>query len=199
MDANWVIAALTAVLVVITGVYAYLTWRLAKSAERTIEEAQRGALFVTLKFRQGGSIAQLHIGNMGRASAEGCTFSLSTIVNDVSESAALNDKPFFSNSKCSLPPGASVEFALPVAHAYFSKMGSRGYPPNFKVSYEYSSLGKTYREVSAIDVALYARSSRITEQSEEFYFSFPQMMKKEIGAISKSLTKIANQLNQEKD
>ncbi len=152
-----------------------------------------------MKFRQGGSIAQLHIENMGRASAEGCTFSLSTIVNDASESATLNDKPFFSDGKCSLPPGASVEFALPVAHAYFSKMGSPGYPPNFKVSYEYNSLGKTYKEFSAIDMALYAKSSRITEQSDEFYFSFPKMMEEEIGAISKSLTDIAKQLNQQKD
>jgi hypothetical protein len=189
MDANWVIAGLTLSLVVITGIYAYLTWRLAKSAERTIEESQRGALFVTLKFRQGGPIAQLHIGNMGRSTAEKCTFSLSTEVFDVSESEKLNDKPFFSGGACSLPPGASVEFALPVAPAYFSKMGSQGYPPNFRVNYEYSSLGKKYKETSSIDVALYARSSRIIEQSEEFYFSFPQMMKREIGTISKSLAK----------
>lgn len=162
---------LTAILVFITAIYAYLTHRMAKAADASVQAviAQSEAMtrpYVTISpwVRPVASFFYLRIVNTGRTAAENVHL---TIDRDFFQwgdtkrpDANLRAKIAFSQPIDSLAPGAEMFFALGQSWVVLGEDAKPEVtPPQFKVTATYEYSGRKVTEVSLVDLRPYIGST----------------------------------------
>lgn len=156
-----VIEWLTAALVLVTLVYAWLTYKIMQSNREVVAvmrsqlEAQlRPSIVSTISPRVGEPLLLLTIQNTGRSSAENLRLTISkrfTVQDAQPRASNLADFPIFNEPIRSFPAGASVQFLLGVTHMIV-RADEDVCPKTFDVRATYSLGTKIYEETTSIDL-----------------------------------------------
>lgn len=162
-----VIDYLTAILVFITAIYAYLTHRMTKASEASVEavRAQSEAMlrpYITVApfIRPHTPFLYLRVENTGRIGAQNLRLTLDRDFfqfgeNDRSDKN-LRTMSAFSIPIDSFPPGAELIFALGPGWVLFGKNAQPDVSPaQFNVIATYEFLGKKAEEVNRVDLRPY--------------------------------------------
>ncbi len=178
----------------ITGVYAWLTHRLAKAAEQQIWEGSRARVVVSIGTNQGGQLFLLEFENAGNAPAENLTVVISRSVHQqLGNNKALTEAPFFSRGVRAFPPRKTVKFALGVSFRWLNDKTDRSlHPTSFDVTVRYQTLGRKIEETFAIDIeGQFTLSAVDKDYIDEFGRNFPDKFDRSMREISRTLGKIS--------
>lgn len=162
-DVGWA-NLLTMILVVVTGVYVLLTWRIANANQKMLERVEeqhreqvRPVVYAYLEFRE-QVVARLVVENMGRTPAYGLTVRISEDFHQFGEIGRgnLRDLPIFSEEISWFPPNAKISVDLEQGFNFDKEIDGKNITPSsFDVSLEYSSKFDSYTEICEIDLAPY--------------------------------------------
>lgn len=163
---NW----LTALLVIITGFYAWVTYRILKTNERLVEVMHEQAdvilrpyISISPILEPDNPIFYLRITNTGKTSAQNLKLSLDKSIyqfGEKKEDSNLAFYPAFKETIVSFPPGAQIVFSLAQSFSIFGKNVEEGVlPKTFTVFAEYSYGNKTIKENNFIDLHPYLNSN----------------------------------------
>lgn len=159
---------LTAILVFITAIYAYLTHRMAKASEASVEAIRdqseamlRPYISVTSFVRPHTPFLYLRISNTGRTGAQNVRLAIDRDFFQFGEKDRpeknLRNMSAFVAPIDSFPPGAELLFGLGQGWVLFGKDAkSEVSPAQFNITTTYDFLGKHVEEVSRIDLRPYA-------------------------------------------
>lgn len=160
-----VIEYLTAILVFITAIYAYLTHRMAKSSEASVEamrdqsEAMLRPYVTAAPFiRPNTPILYLRVKNTGRTGAQNLRLTLDRDFFQFGEKTGKNlrNMSAFSIPIDSFPPGAELIIALAQGWVVFGENVQPDIcPTQFNVTATYEYLGKEVAELNRIDLRPY--------------------------------------------
>ena len=154
---------LTLALVVITGIYAWATFRILRANEAVVHamnmqtEAQtRPYVVIAPTVRNGTTLVCLEIQNTGKAPALNLRLKLDRDFYPHAElrpSENLVNLPAFSQTIESLAPGSRLIFILGVGGTIFAQGVDEGLCPKvFRVDANYGYAGKQYTEQTTVDV-----------------------------------------------
>ncbi|MFE8073515.1 hypothetical protein QQM79_20900 [Marinobacteraceae bacterium S3BR75-40.1] len=162
-----VIDYLTAILVFITAIYAYLTHRMAKASEASVnamreqsEALIRPYVTVTPYVRPHTTILYLKIENTGKTAAEDLTLSLNKDFFQFGETdnseKNLRTANAFTEVIESMPPGTKLHFALAQGFKIFGdEADENAAPQQFEITAKYKFGKKEYNERHRIDLRPY--------------------------------------------
>lgn len=160
-----VIEYLTAILVFITAIYAYLTHRMAKSSEASVEamrdqsEAMLRPYVTAAPFiRPNTPILYLRVKNTGKMGAQSLHLTLDRDFFQFGEKTGKNLRTMsaFSIPIDSFPPGAELIIALAQGGVIFGENVQPDIcPTQFNVTATYEYLGKEVAELNRIDLRPY--------------------------------------------
>ncbi|OHC74682.1 MAG: hypothetical protein A3G18_06855 [Rhodospirillales bacterium RIFCSPLOWO2_12_FULL_58_28] len=165
-----VIESLTALLVLITAIYAYLTYRMAKASEASMEAVRdqseamlRPYITVAPFIRPHTPFLYLRVKNTGRMGARNLHLTLDRDFFQYGEKDGadknLRSKSAFSTPIDCFPPGAELIFALGPGWVLFGKSAQPDVSPTqFNVTATYEFLGKKAEEVNRVDLRPYIGS-----------------------------------------
>lgn len=158
---------LTAILVFVTAIYAYLTHRMAKATENSVAaiRAQSEALlrpYVTVSpfIRPHTPFLYLRVANSGRTAAQNLRLTLDRDYFQWGEKDKpernLRTKAAFSEPIDSFPPGTELLFALGQGWVIFGEERNlEATPPQFSVTVAYEYFEKRVEELNKIDLRPY--------------------------------------------
>jgi hypothetical protein len=161
-----VIEYLTAILTFITAIYAYLTYRMVKASEASVEMMRsqsetmlRPYVTVAPFIRPHTPFLYLRIKNTGKTSAENLRLTLDQDFFQFGENNRseknLRNLSAFNTPIDSLPPEVELIFGLAESWVIFQEGGNTECPVQFKVTSEYEFFGKKYEERHYIDLRAY--------------------------------------------
>jgi hypothetical protein len=165
-----VIDYLTAILVFVTTIYSYLTYKMAKASEasvQTMQEQSEAMLrpYVTVSpfIRQHTTVLYLRIENTGKAAAENLRLSMDKDFFQFGEGAQpernLRAKTAFVEPIQSLPSGGKLLFALAQGFTIFAPDADPNIvPQQFTITATYSFGSKEFTELNRIDLRPYIGS-----------------------------------------
>lgn len=165
-----VIEYLTAILAFITAIYAYLTFRMAKASETSVEmmRGQSEAMmrpYVTVApfIRPHTTILYLRVSNIGKMAAQNLSLSLDRDFFQFGDGNRpdrnLRGISAFSTPIDSFAPGMELIFGLAQGSVIFGKGTLPSVcPTQFNITATYEFLGKTVTEVSRVDLRPYIGS-----------------------------------------
>jgi len=165
---------LTAALVVITAIYAYLTHKMASSARDTLNEMReqtwaptRPQVLVEPYVRPTTPFLYLRVHNVGRSTANNLSLKLDKEFwqfGEKKDDHALHMKRAFSEQIDALHPGQELHFALAQGWKIFGKEADESLcPSRFTAAATYSYAGRTISEAFPVDLSIYLGS-----ESEHF-------------------------------
>ena len=160
------IEILTALLVVITGLYAWFTFNILKANERIVEKMhdQQEAMYrpyisISPVVYPENPIAFLKIKNTGLTAANNLRLSLDKDFfqfGEKKEERNLKSHSAFKDQITSFVHGAEIYFYLAQSFVIFGEKGGEDLtPPTFAVTAEYEYLGKKVTEKTVIDLCPY--------------------------------------------
>ncbi|WP_024931087.1 hypothetical protein [Methylophilus sp. OH31] len=160
---------LTAILVLITGIYSYLTYRMAKMSEASVQEmrqqseaATRPYVVITHFVRSHTALIYLRISNTGKSAAHNLRLSIDKDFFQFGEEMGnrnLKNATAFNLPLDSFPPSAELIFGLAQGWMLFQGDGkSEKCPTQFTISVQYEYSGKTINEQHYIDLRGYMGS-----------------------------------------
>lgn len=162
-----IIEYLTGILVFITAIYAYLTHRMAKASDASVEaiREQSEAMmrpYVTVApfIRPNTQILYFRVKNTGRMGAQNLRLTIDRDFFQFGEKDRANQNlrtmSAFSTPIDSFPPGADLIFALGQGWVIFGENASPDVcPMQFNVTATYEFFGKMAVEVNRIDLRPY--------------------------------------------
>jgi len=162
-----VIEYLTAILAFITAIYAYLTHRMAKTSEASVEairdqsEAMLRPYIIAAPFiRPHTPFLYLRVKNTGRMGAQNLRLTLDRDFFQFGEKddadKNLRTRSGFSTPIDNFPPGAELIFALGPGWVLFGESARPDVSPTqFNVTATYEFLGKRIEEVNRVDLRPY--------------------------------------------
>jgi hypothetical protein len=162
-----VIEYLTAILTFITAIYAYLTHRMAKASEASVEamrdqsEAMLRPYVTAAPFiRPNTPFLYIRVKNTGKMGAQNLrlTFDRDFFQFGEKDRAEKNLRTMsaFSTPIDSFPPGAELSFALGQGWVIFGENAQPDVcPTQFNITATYEFLGKVVEEVNRIDLRPY--------------------------------------------
>jgi hypothetical protein len=165
-----VIDYLTAILVFVTTIYSYLTYKMAKASESSVQamrEQSEAMLrpYVTIApfVRPNTTVLYLRIENTGRTAAENLQLSIDKDFFQFGEAGSheknIRTKAAFSEQIKSLPPGGKLIFALAQGFIIFGAgTNSNCVPQQFTITAKYLFGGKEFNEINHIDLRPYIGS-----------------------------------------
>jgi hypothetical protein len=165
-----VIEYLTAILVLITAIYAYLTFRMAKASEASVEMMQdqsesmsRPYVTVAPFIRPHTTFLYLRLNNIGRTAAQNLRLSLDRDFFQFGEvnqpNRNLRRISAFSTPIDSFPPGMELIFGLAQGFLIFGESTNpSACPTQFSITATYEFLGKSVTEVNRVDLRPYIGS-----------------------------------------
>lgn len=174
----------------ITGVYVWLTHRLAKAAESQIWQASRANVIASVVTNQGGQFFLLKIENIGSSPAENLQVYIDRPLHQQLDSnKPVTDAPFFKNGVASFPSNSPVKFGLGVSFRWLQENVDRSlHPVIFNVRVEYQTAGRYVSDVFAIDMdSQYSFSAMETDYLEEFGRTFPNKFERSLRDINRSI------------
>ncbi|MFC1643659.1 hypothetical protein ACFL1F_01090 [Chlamydiota bacterium] len=160
---------LTAILVVITGVYVWLTFRILKANEKTVvfmrdqsESLTRPYVNISVVIYPQNSLFYLKIANTGRSTAEKLRMKIGKDFYQYGmnqENRNLRKFSAFSEEIDSFHPGAEMQFGLAQGFVLFGDEADLNLTPTrFEIETEYIGNGKKYYEIIPIDLSPYSKS-----------------------------------------
>jgi hypothetical protein len=160
------IEILTMLLVIITGIYAWFTFKILKANEKIVERMheQQEAMYrpyITISpvVYPDHPVAFLRIQNSGLSAANNLRLTLDKDFfqfGDKKEERNLKSHSAFKDKICSLAPGAEIYFYLAQSTAIFGEKGGEDLTPSvFSVTAEYEYLGKKVSENTVVDLCPY--------------------------------------------
>ena len=164
-----VIDYLTAILVFITAIYAYLTHRLAETSQASVEEMRRQSeamfrpyIIVSPFVRPHTPLLYLRIANTGRNAAQNLKLSINKDFFQFGETQNdknLKNKSAFNTPLDSFPPDSEILFALAQGWVLFEGGGKSDIcPSQFSITASYEFSGKHVEERHNIDLRGYLGS-----------------------------------------
>lgn len=162
-----VIDYLTAILVFITAIYAYLTHRMAKASDASVtamreqsEAMLRPYVTITPYVRPHTTVLYLKIENTGKTAAENLRLSMDKDFFQFGETSQparnLRSANAFVQTIDSLPPRAKLTFALAQGFIIFAPDADQNaVPQKFKITAEYNFGTKEFHETNHIDLRPY--------------------------------------------
>lgn len=165
-----VIDYLTAILVVVTAIYSYLTYKMARASEASVQAVReqseamlRPYVSVAPYVRPHTTILYLRIENTGRTAAENLRISMDKDFFQFGEANQpdhnLRTKPAFVDAIQSLPPGGKLVFALAQGFVIFAPGADENVvPQQFSVTTSYGFSGKQVTETHHVDLRPYIGS-----------------------------------------
>lgn len=162
-----IIDYLTGVLVIVTAIYSYLTHKMVKASEASVEAIReqsesmlRPYVSITPYVRPQTSILYLRIENTGRTAAENLQLSMDKDFFQFGEGQRpdcnLRTKPAFVDAMQSLPPGGKLVFALAQGFNIFAADADATIvPQQFSITAEYEFAPKRVKETHRIDLRPY--------------------------------------------
>lgn len=165
-----VIDYLTAILVFVTAIYAFLTHKLAKASEESVQAVRdqsdamsRPYITVSPFIRPHTSILYLRVENSGRTGAEKLQLTMDRdffqFGEDNSPEKNLRTKSGFTVPIDSFAPGNQLIFALAQGWVIFGENARTEItPPQFNVAATYEFRGKRIEEMNRIDLRPYIGS-----------------------------------------
>lgn len=158
-----VIENLTAILVFVTTIYVYLTYRMAKATEASADATMRPYVTVAPYVRPHTAFLYLRVENSGRTAAEDLRLTIDRnfyqFGNVDRPESNLRTMSAFTAPIDSLPPGNQLNFALGQGWVIFGEKARTDImPPQFNVTISYKYRGKVVEEISRIDLRPYIGS-----------------------------------------
>ena len=160
-------------LVLITAFYAYLTYKMTKTAQETLEEmrehrweAMMPQILIEPYVRKNTPILYLKISNIGKNSAKKISFSIDKEFwqfGERKEHFALHNKDLFKKQFGTFHPNQELHFALAQGFILFAKEENPLCPLQFTISVKYEYLGKQLYEEFYIDLKIYVGSEQERE------------------------------------
>ena len=179
---------------IITVIYAWLTYRLAKAAESQIWQSSRASVIASVVTNQGGQLFLLHIEDLGSSPAESLRVHIDRPLHtQFSQIKPITDAPLFKNGVSSFPARHSVKFALGVSFNWLNKATDRTlHPTTFNITVEYETFGRKIVDTFPIDMeSLYSLSTIDKDYLEEFGRTFPDKFERSIRDITRSIQEAA--------
>jgi len=160
------IEILTAILVIITGIYVFFTFRILKANETIVEKMheQQEAVYrpyisISPVIYPENPVAFLKIKNTGLTAANNLRLNLDKDFfqfGEKREERNLKSHAAFKDQISSLVPGAEIYFYLAQTFVIFGKKEGEDLTPHiFSISAEYEYLGKKVFEKTTIDLCPY--------------------------------------------
>jgi hypothetical protein len=185
---------LTAALVLITGFYAWATYKILKANERVVdvmrEQAEamtRPYVTVSALIEPDNPIFYLRIFNAGKTAATDLKLSLDRSFYrfaEKNEKKNLADYAAFKDTITSFSPGAEIVFSLAQSFVIFGDHADSSVTPScFTITAEFSYAGKRVKEVNTIDLRPYLGASI----PQEAYV-------RKLKAINESIQEVAKRL-----
>ena len=169
MDAMTV---LTAVLVLITAVYAYLTHRMVKSSETSarlmkeqVDAISRPYVSISLVKQPNDPFILLRIENTGQTAARDMTLILGPEFEKIQHlkgPSYLKSAYLFTKTIAAFPPRSPVHFLLGFGDAFVADDKNRP-QETFSITANYSFSGKMVREMTWLDVNQYDSTALETD------------------------------------
>ena len=158
-----VIEYFTAILVFITAIYAYLTYRMAKASEASVEAMRnqsesllRPYITVSPFIRANTPILYLRVKNTGKTGAQNLRLSIDRDFLQFGDRENLRALSAFTTPIDSLPPGAELIFGLAQGWILFGEKSKPDVcPSQFNVTASYDFSGKTVQEITQVDLRPY--------------------------------------------
>ncbi len=173
---------LTGILVLVTAIYAYLTYRMAKASETSVEAVKqqseamlRPYISISPFIRPHALFLYLRIVNTGRTAAQNLRLTLDQDFFQWGEAnnpdKNLRNLNTFSLPIDSFPPGSEILIALGQGWVFFGeKANSAINPTQFSITATYEFFGKKVKEIDGIDLRPYlgteAEHAPIVEELE---------------------------------
>lgn len=178
---------LTLVLVVVTGAYVYLTWKIAQANQEMLEslkvqyrESMRPLVYPSLTFRE-QVVSRLTIRNSGRSPAYDLRVSLDRDFFQFAERRNIREFGVFNEPISAFPPGAEISIDLAQGFNLDKELDGKNVTPSkFVVTLNYRSKFETYSEDVLIDVSPYAQ------------VHFPKTTAEHLSVIESHLRKMAS-------
>jgi hypothetical protein len=158
---------LTGILVLVTAIYAYLTLRMAKASEASVEAVRqqseamlRPYISISPFIRPQALILYLKIANTGRTAAQNLRLTLDRDFFRWGEANKpdrnLKNLNTFSLPIDSLPPGSELLIALGQGWLFFGEKANTAITPTqFNITATYEFFGKKTEEINRIDLRPY--------------------------------------------
>lgn len=167
---------LTIILLIVTGAYVYLTWRIANANQLMLRrsdeqhrELTRPTVYAYLDFRD-QVVVRLVIQNMGQTPAYDLKIELDRDIYQFADknNKNLRDMALFRDMTSWLPPGAKIPIDLTQGFTFDKEInGEILTPSKFDVSLSYRSKFDKYSEVCNIDLAPYFNINVKSTTAEE--------------------------------
>ncbi len=157
---------LTGALVLITGIYAWATFRILRANEKVVEVMHEQAEAVTRPYVSVAPILEpdnpifyLRISNTGKTAANKLKLTIDKSFHKFGEKSGEQDLATFAAFNQvieSFPPGAEITFSLAQSFKLFAEDADKEIlPQSFTITAEYSYENKTVKENSIIDLKAY--------------------------------------------
>lgn len=191
------ITILTGILVLVTGFYAWVTFRMSRANDRVVrlmEEqlyaSNRPYINVSVTSEPGSPIFMLKIKNTGKTGAEDLQLTLDKSFQQFGDLAKENDLSSFNAFKYpipSFPPDAEFLFYLAQAFVVFgNKADPLRTPLVFSVRARYRYAGREIDESTTIDLSPYLRTVSPHPQWKDSL----EKIEKEIGKLVSAVNKL---------
>ena len=164
---------LTLVLVAITAYYAYVTARMAKSAEASVclMKEQADAItrpYVTLSLVKQPNDPSIHlrIENTGQTAAENLTLSLGSeceTITNLDGMKRLRESHLFTQTTATFPPHSPVLFLIGCGASLHGGDDKKYPQETFTITAKYSFAGRTVSEATIVDVNQYSETILATD------------------------------------
>jgi len=187
-----VIDYLTGILVLITGFYAWATFRILRANEKVVEVMHEQAEAVTRPYISVAPILEpdnpifyLRISNSGKTAANKLKLTIDKSFYKFGEKSGERDLATFAAFNQvieSFPPGAEITFSLAQSFVLFAEDADKEIlPQSFTITAEYSYGEKTVKEDNIIDLKAYLGA----DIPQDPYI-------RKLKDISKAIDKVAN-------
>jgi len=186
-----VIEYLTAILVFVTAIYAYLTHKMAKASEASVQAVRdqseamlRPYIEVTPYVRPHTTVLYLRVENTGRTGAQNVILTMDRDFYQFGEARSpdhnLRTKAAFTQPIDSLGPGHKLVFALAQGFVIFGDGGSpETTPQQFNITAVYAFGGKKVEETHRIDLRPYIGTEGERDPVVEELEKIRQVMEKQ--------------------
>ena len=183
---------LTILLLLVTTFYAWATFKILKANEAIVNAMQeqtnaqvRPYIVISAAPRIGDSVINLEIKNTGRSPALNLKLNIDKSFyfnGSQSEADDISKLPAFTSTIDSLAPDTQLTFMLGLGSTIFSAQESSDKCPlRFEIKAEYSFNGKSYSEVSIIDLSPLLRTivpvEPVSDEIKKLRQSFEKVMK----------------------
>lgn len=179
----------TFALLIVTGVYAYLTHKIAQATEENSWQINRAIVSARINVTQRALLSVL-FENLGKTPAKDLKITISRpVFQMISDKKDISEVPMIKNGLENFPPNFPVEIYLGTTFDWLDKEADRErFPSEFKVTMIYKTLDKVINESVTIDVINQLDSMGAQPDSaDNFFRTFPDKHLRSLDKISNKI------------